>query len=174
MVGWPINDESEIIWKEAVMTNIKSIPGILLEDWEKPRRASVTISCMLTDRGMQTDSGRCGNRVAQCSYSSHRLNLVFLSALLHSGSLPGWLSTLKIEVIGFSEKSHVRTTRCYIPGNGNIHNYLFEILKSYRSVNSLPTARKSFTNLTLICRCRRDKLNIIKVCQCQSSRHKLK
>jgi hypothetical protein len=40
-----------------------------------------------------------------------------------------------MEVIHYSETSvHRRTTRSYIPEDGNIHNYRYENLKSYNVI----------------------------------------
>jgi hypothetical protein len=60
------------------------------------------------------------------------------SQLLHAGSLLGWFSTLKMEVICFSETSvHIRTIWCYIPEDGNSHSYRCENLKYYKVKLSL-------------------------------------
>jgi hypothetical protein len=50
--------------------------------------------------------------------------------MLHAGFLLGWIFTLKIEVIRSSETYQIRTTRSYIPGDGGIHTYRYESLKS--------------------------------------------
>jgi hypothetical protein len=51
---------------------------------------------------------------------------------MRASFLLGWFSTLKMEVISFSETSgHIRTTRRYIPEEGNINNYRCKNLKSY-------------------------------------------
>jgi hypothetical protein len=48
-----------------------------------------------------------------------------------NGLLLGWYPTLKVEAISSAETwVHIRTTRHYIPENGNIHNYRCENLKS--------------------------------------------
>jgi hypothetical protein len=54
--------------------------------------------------------------------------------VLHAGFLLRWFSTLKMELIDSSETSvHIRTTRSYIPEDGNIYNYRCENLKSYEN-----------------------------------------
>jgi hypothetical protein len=52
--------------------------------------------------------------------------------LLHTGCVLVWFSTLKMEVIRFSETSiHIWTTRRYIPEDSSIHNYRCENHKSF-------------------------------------------
>jgi hypothetical protein len=54
------------------------------------------------------------------------------SHMLHAGSLLGWFSMLKIRMVSSSETSvDLRTTRRYIPRDGNIHHYRYGNLKSY-------------------------------------------
>jgi hypothetical protein len=60
------------------------------------------------------------------------LSRILPSYLLSASILLGLFLTPKMEVIRFSETSvHILTTRCYIPDNGNVHNYCCEYLKNY-------------------------------------------
>jgi hypothetical protein len=62
--------------------------------------------------------------------------------LLHAGFLLGWFSTLKMEMIVSSEMSvHIRTTRRYIPEDGNRESSVIESQTTGARTDQQPVAQ---------------------------------